>query len=65
MKWKSGGGNLARRLEALEARLAPAAEAVTVEIAYMSPDGTEEVDCTVEIATSTGPAWLRRLRGTV
>ncbi len=53
---------LTRRLEELEARIAPAAEPVMVEIAYVSPDGTEEVDCTVEMPTSTVPAWLRRLR---
>jgi hypothetical protein len=55
--------NLIRRLEELEARLAPAAEPVIVEITYVSPDGTEEVECRVEMPTSTGPAWLRRLRG--
>ena len=55
--------NLTRRLEELEARLAPAAEPVIVEIMYVSPDGTEEVECRVEMPTSTGAAWLRRLRG--
>ena len=60
MQWKSGRGNLTRRIEALEAGLASAAEPLKVEIAYLSPDGTEEVDCTVEIPMSSGPAWLRR-----
>ncbi len=57
--------NLTRRLEELEARTAPAAEPVIVEVMYASPDGTEELGYRVEIPTSTGPAWLRRLRGTV
>ncbi|MGO9232073.1 MAG: hypothetical protein ACLQKA_22995 [Bryobacteraceae bacterium] len=53
--------NLTRRLEELEARLAPTAEPVIVEIVYVSADGTEEVESRVEVSTSTGPTWLRRL----
>jgi threonine dehydrogenase-like Zn-dependent dehydrogenase len=56
---------LTRRLEELEARTAPAAEPVIVEVMYVSTDGTEEVEYRVEMPTSTGPAWLRRLGGTV
>ncbi len=52
--------NLTRRLEELEARIAPAAEPPIVEIVYVSPDGTEEVEWRVEMPTSTGPAWWRR-----
>jgi hypothetical protein len=34
--------NLTRRLEELEARLAPAAEPMIFQITYVSPDGSEE-----------------------
>src|ERR1017187_6960600 len=34
--------NLIRRLEELEARLAPAAEPMIFQITYVSPDGSEE-----------------------
>ena len=53
---------LTRRLEVLEGRIAPAAEPVIVEVMYVSPDGTETLEYRVEMPTSTGPAWLRRLR---
>jgi hypothetical protein len=56
---------LTRRLEELEARIAPTAEPAIVEIMYVSPDGTEELESRVEMPTSTVPAWLRRLRGAV
>jgi hypothetical protein len=35
--------NLTRRLEELEARIAPAAEPMIFRIPYVSPDGSEEV----------------------
>jgi len=57
--------NLTRRLERLEARTAPAAEPAIIEVVYVAPDGTEELEWRVEVPTSAGPAWLRRLRGTV
>jgi hypothetical protein len=62
MKWKSGRRNLTRRLEELETRIAPAAEPVIVEVMYVSPDGTEELEHRAELPTSPGPAWLRRMR---
>ena len=62
MNRKLGRSNLLRRLEELEARIAPAAEPTIVEIVYVSADGTEEVDSTFEIPTSTGPTWQRRFR---
>ena len=54
--------NLTRRLEELEAANAPAAEHAIAEVMFVSPDGTEEMGFTVELATSTEPAWLRRIR---
>ena len=63
VNWKLGKASLRRRIEELEARTAPTAEPVIAEIAYVSPDGTEEVDCTVGMTPSPGPCWLRRLRG--
>jgi hypothetical protein len=54
--------NLTRRLEELEARIAPAAEPVIVEVMYVSPDGTGELEYRVEMPASTDPAWLRRIR---
>ena len=53
---------LTRRLEELEARIAPPGEPVIVEVMYVSPDGTEELEYRVEMPTSTDPAWLRRIR---
>ena len=54
--------NLTRRLEELEARHAPAGEHAIAEVMFVSPDGTEEMGFTVELTTSTEPAWLRRIR---
>ena len=55
--------SLTRRLEQLEARIEPSAEPVMVEIVYVAPDGTEELESRVEMTPSIGPAWLRRLGG--
>ncbi len=57
--------NLTRRLEELEARIAPVAEPPIVEIVYVSPDGDEKLQYRVEMPTSTGPAWRQRMRGGV
>jgi hypothetical protein len=65
VKWKPGKASLRRRIEELEARTAPTGEPAIVEVMYVSPDGTKELGFRAELPTSTGPAWLRRLRGTV
>jgi len=62
MNRKLSRSNLLRRLEELEARSAPAAQPVIVEVMYVSPDGTKELGFRAELPTSTGPTWLRRLR---
>jgi hypothetical protein len=54
---------LTRRLEELEACIAPAAEPRIIDVYYVSPDGTKRLAFTVELPTSTDPAWLRRIRG--
>jgi hypothetical protein len=56
VKWKPGRTGLRPRIEELEARLAPAAEPVVVEIVYVSADGAEEVESRVEVPKLTGPA---------
>jgi hypothetical protein len=43
MNRRLGRSSLLRRLEELEACLAPAAEPMIVEVMYVSPDGTEEL----------------------
>jgi hypothetical protein len=60
VKWKLGKASLRRRIEELEARTAPTAEPVIVEVMYVSPDGTEELGFRAELPTSTGPSWLRK-----
>ena len=53
---------LARRLEELEARIAPAAEPRIIDVFYDSPDGTRELGFRAELPTCTDTAWLRRMR---
>ena len=53
--------SLTRRLKELEARIGPP-EPTIIELAYVSPDGSQEVECRFEVPTSTDPTWLRRLR---
>jgi hypothetical protein len=53
---------LTRRLEELEARIAPAAEPRIIDVIYVSPDGTATLGFRAELPTSTDPAWLRRIR---
>jgi hypothetical protein len=53
--------NLSRRLKELEARIGPA-EPTIIELAYVSPDGSQKLECRFEVPTSTDPTWLRRLR---
>jgi len=52
---------LTRRLEELEARIAPAAEPRIIDVYYVSPDGTKELGFRAELPTRPDPAWLRRL----
>jgi hypothetical protein len=54
---------LTRRLEELEARIAPAAEPAIIDVMYVAPDGTAELGFRAELPTRTDPAWLRRIRG--
>jgi hypothetical protein len=53
--------NLIRRLEELEARLAPAAEPMIFQITYVSPDGSEEDGPRFTVPSGgrrTGSTWL-------
>ena len=47
--------NLTRRLEELEARIAPAAEPVIIQITYVTPDGSEEDGPRIEVPTPALP----------
>jgi hypothetical protein len=55
--------NLIRRLEELEARLAPAAEPMIFQITYVSPDGSEEDGPRFTIPSGGRPAELCGIRG--
>jgi hypothetical protein len=53
--------NLTRRLEELEARIAPAAEPMIFQIIYVSPNGSEEDGPRFTIPSGgrqTGSTWL-------
>jgi len=56
--------NLTRRLEELEARIAPAAEAVIIQITYVTPDGSEEDGPRIVVQQPAGRdrAWQRKSR---
>jgi hypothetical protein len=51
---------LTRRLEELEARLAPPAEPLIAQIVYVSPDGSEEDGPRYELSAVPAPAWQRK-----
>jgi len=53
--------NLIRRLEELEARTAPAAEPLIIQIVYVSADGSEEDGPRIEVPVpAAGRAWQRK-----
>jgi len=54
--------NLTRRLEELEARIAPAGEATIIQITYVSPDGSTEAGPRFEVPAAGDPL-ARRDRG--
>ena len=57
--------NLTRRLEELEARIAPPAEPFMVQIVYVTPDGSEEPDgppFEIGMAADRDRPWLRNRR---
>ena len=56
--------NLTRRLEELEARIAPAAEPLIVQITYVSPDGSEEDGPRIVVQQPAGRdrGWQRKGR---
>jgi hypothetical protein len=56
--------NLTRRLEELEARIAPAAEPVIIQITYVTPDGSEEDGPRIEVPMPSLPdrPWQRKRR---
>jgi hypothetical protein len=53
---------LTRRLEELEACIAPAAEPRIIDVYYVSPDGTRELGFRAELPVSNGFTWRRRRR---
>ena len=53
-------GNLARRLEELEAHVAPPAEPLVAQIVYVSPDGSEEDGPRYELSAVPASAWQRK-----
>jgi len=54
--------SLTRRLKDLEARIAPAAEPLIIQITYVSPDGSEEDGPRIEVQrlASRDRAWQRK-----
>ena len=52
--------NLTRRLEELEARLAPPAEPLVAQIVYVSSDGSEEDGPRYELSAVPAPTWQRK-----
>jgi len=63
-KAKMMSRNLTRRLEELEAQIAPAAEPLIIQITYVTPDGSEEDGPRIEVQRPAVPdrPWQRKRR---